>query len=273
MQTAPNKSTKPIEKIAPDARAPAVVFTDVCKRYKKQPVLQQINFSIEPAQSVALVGLNGAGKTTMLRALLGFVGIDSGSISLCGQDAACAQARRSVVFLPERLMLAPDLSGWRSLQTLLWMRGANADRRQCEQELEGLGFPIAKLDAPARTYSKGMSQKIGLAGAICSDAQLTILDEPLSGLDPMARRAMQEVMMRWRERGTGLLFTAHSLDGLETLCDQILVIHHGQLKFFGPPAQLRKLGAQATAPKAASNNADSLEQAFLDLVATPQEIL
>jgi len=269
MQTAPHHGA---HKTAAYPSAPAVVFTDVCKRYRKQPVLQKISFAIQPGQSVALVGLNGAGKTTMLRALLGFVSIDSGSISLCGQDAACAQARRSVVFLPERLMLAPDLSGWCSLQTLLWMRGANADRGQCEQELERLGFPISKLDAPASTYSKGMSQKIGLAGAICSDAQLTILDEPLSGLDPMARRAMQEVMMQWRERGTGLLFTAHSLDGLEALCDQILVIHHGQLKYFGPPAQLRRLGAQSPSLKTSSNNAGSLEQAFLDLVATPQEI-
>lgn len=260
------------EKTTTDASTPAVVFTDVCKRYKKQFVLQQISFSIRPAQSVAVVGLNGAGKTTMLRALLGFVSIDSGSISLFGQAAACAQARRSVVFLPERLMLGPDLSGWRSLQTMLWMRGANADRGQCEQELERLGFPVSKLDAPARTYSKGMSQKIGLAGAICSDAKLTILDEPLSGLDPMARRAMKKVMMQWRERGTGLLFTAHSLDGLETLCDQILVIHHGQLKFFGPPAQLRELRTQVTANGDSSNTADSLEQAFLDLVARPQEI-
>jgi len=79
--------------------SPAVVFNDVCKRYKQQSVLHQISFTIEPAQSVAVVGLNGAGKTTMLRALLGFIGIDSGSISLFGQDAGCAQSRQSVVFL------------------------------------------------------------------------------------------------------------------------------------------------------------------------------
>jgi len=248
-----------------DPHAPAVVFTDVCKRYKKQTVLQQISFAVAPAQSVAVVGLNGAGKTTMLRALLGFVSIDSGSISLFGQSAACGQARRSVVFLPERLMLAPDLSGWRSLQTYLWMLGVSADRERCEQALDDLGFPLSKLDAPARTYSKGMCQKIGLAGAICSNAKLAILDEPLSGLDPLARRAMDRTMMQWRAGGTGLLFTAHSLDGLEALCDRILVIHLGQIRFFGPPAQLL---AQATS----SQSPGSLEQAFLNLVAMPQEI-
>ncbi|MFK7964125.1 MAG: ABC transporter ATP-binding protein [Burkholderiaceae bacterium] len=247
---------------------PAVVFDRVCKRYKQQTVLHDVSFSIERGQSIAVVGLNGAGKTTMLRALLGFVGVDSGSIKLFDQDASCAGARQSVAFLPERLILCPDLSGWRSLQTLLLLRGASVSRQVCEHELAQLGFPIDKLDAPARTYSKGMSQKIGLAAAICSNARLIILDEPLSGLDPMARRAMHVEMMRCRARETGLLFTAHSLDGLETLCDQVLVIHQGQLKFFGPPA-----GLQAASPitPSSKNTSRSLEQAFLDLVAMPLE--
>ena len=247
---------------------PAVVFDRVCKRYKQHAVLRDVSFSIERGQSVAIVGLNGAGKTTMLRALLGFVGVDRGSIKLFDQDARCASARQSVAFLPERLILCPDLSGWRSLQTLLRLRGASVSRETCENELEQLGFPIDKLDAPARTYSKGMSQKIGLAAAICSTAQLIVLDEPLSGLDPMARRAMHAEMMRWRTRETGLLFTAHGLDGLETLCDQILVIHQGQLRYFGPPAGLQ---SESPIKPTLTNTSRSLEQAFLDLVAPPLE--
>lgn len=258
------------QSIAADAIC-AVTFAGVCKRLGTREILRDISFSTMPGESVAVIGLNGAGKTTLLRALLGFIQIDQGKIELFGIDAQTPIARENVAFLPERLILGPDLSGWRSLQMLLGIRSIKPQRDRCEQDLLALGFPIEQLDAPAKTYSKGMAQKIGLAAAMNSQAKLAVLDEPMSGLDPKARRAMNASLIHWRQAGRGLIFTAHSFAGLDLLCDQIAIINQGGLAFFGSPALLLQQFATSNPDGAAAGEA--LESAFLNCVESTEELL
>ncbi len=250
---------------APPA-ADAIRVSKVSKRFKGHEVLRDIDFTVGRGQSVAVVGLNGAGKTTLLRALLGFVSVDTGVIELFGRPVKDPRSREHVAFLPEKLTLGPDLSGWRSLQLLLGLRSMQADRQACVELLGNLGFPVNQLDAPAREYSKGMSQKIGLVAAMLGNAQLAVLDEPMSGLDPVARRVMNVALQQWREKGCGLLFTAHSFAGLEQLADRLAIIHARQLAFFGSPAEL--LSRYGPREKSVTGDADALEQAFITCIET-----
>lgn len=245
---------------------PAVVVRQVSKRFKRHQVLSKVSLTCEAGESVALIGLNGAGKTTLLRAMLGFVGVDDGQIRLFGIEATRPAARRPVAFLPERLLLTPELSGWQSIELLLGVRQLVADRTRCEQELAAMGFPIEQLDAPARTYSKGMSQKIGLVAAINSKAQLLVLDEPFTGLDPRARRSLVGALNRWRAAGRSLVFTAHSLSELGQLSDRLVVIHNGRVVFLGKPAGLcEQFGGSVV-------SGDPLEQAFLHCIEQSDEV-
>lgn len=255
----------------PDAGAPAghlaVRIEGLHKTFRKRPVLHNISFEMPTGLAVAIVGVNGAGKTTLLRTLLGFVRGDRGVVELFGRPASDPRARTQVAFLPEKLALGPDLSGWQSLCLLLGLRSVRPDRGASETLLQSLGFPVAQLDTPAREYSKGMAQKIGLVAAMLGEARLAILDEPMSGLDPIARRAMQRALQAWRERGGALLFTAHGFEGLEELADRLAVMHDGRLVFYGTPAELL---AQHRPIGASSQNA--LEQAFIACVESTLEV-
>lgn len=248
-------SSTPASTVSADDDRPAVRCLGVGKRRAGRSVLDDISFSMPQGASVAIVGLNGAGKTTLLRLMLDFLRPDAGRIELFGIASTQPIARRHLTFLPERYAPSPDLTGWQSLRLTLGLQSIKADRSACESDLDRLGFDLAALDAPAREYSKGMVQKLGLAGALQSAAPLTVLDEPMSGLDPLARRNLVAVLAGLRASGRGLLFTAHGLHELDALCDRIAVIHDARLAFFGSPAELCR-------------RADStdLEQAFLALI-------
>lgn len=247
------------------ASVAALVIKAVSKRFKNHQALSDVSLRCESGESIAVIGLNGAGKTTLLRATLGFVGVDQGRIQLFGVDAERPASRQRVAFLPERLLLTPELSGWQSIELLLGVRKLQADRADCEQKLSSMGFPLDQLDAPAKTYSKGMSQKIGLVAAINSSARLLVLDEPFTGLDPRARRSLVQVLLQWRDAGRSLVFTAHSLVDLDRLSDQVAIMHEGRLIFCDSPEILRK---QYLDPELGTG---SLEQAFLHCIEQSDE--
>lgn len=228
-------------------------------------MLSAVSLRCEPGESVAILGLNGAGKTTLLRAVVGFVGVDAGRIELFGVNADRSAAREPVAFMPERLQLTPELSGWQSIQLLLGVRKLIADRREIEIQLASKGFPVDQLDMPARTYSKGMAQKIGLVAAISCGARLLILDEPFTGLDARARRSLLEELIVWRRSGRSLMFTAHSFTDLSRLCDSVAVIHRGRVVFHGSHQTLQHRFAGS------DGSGDPLEQAFLRCIEQTEE--
>ncbi len=118
-----------------------------------------------------------------------------------------------------------------------------------------LDLETAALDKPVRSYSKGMTQKLGLAACLLGEPELLILDEPMSGLDPLARARVKELLREQRSRGRTLFFTSHTLTEVEEICEQMVVLHCGRLRFAGSPRELKQRYAQ-----------DSLEQAFLGCI-------
>ncbi|HMS80892.1 MAG TPA: ABC transporter ATP-binding protein [Burkholderiaceae bacterium] len=201
-------------------------------------------------------GVNGAGKTTLLRCLLDFVRPDSGTASIFGIDVREPRARRALAFLPERFLPSPHLSGRETLAMLAGLQDHRWSDAAIGAALDELEFPREALGRRMRDYSKGMTQKLGLAAAMLQDKPMLVLDEPMSGLDPLARRFLAGLLARRKAEGRTLVFTSHAPTDITRLADRIVLLHAGRLLFSGAPAALcDALGAA------------DLESAFVECVA------
>ncbi len=236
----------------------ALRFSSVVKNYGRSRVLQGLSFEIGRGAFFGLVGINGAGKTTLLKCLLDFCTFDAGTIEIFGMAHNAPGARARLSFLPERLNPPYYLTGGDFIRYTLEMHAVEYHRDQAASMLAALDLDTAALTRPVRTYSKGMTQKIGLAASLLSDKDLYIFDEPTSGLDPKARALFKQQLQRLKGRGRTVLFTSHALADVAEVCDRMAVIHAGQLRFCGTPQALREEFAGA-----------DLEQAFLNCIGSP----
>ena len=216
----------------------AVRFDGVGKFYRRHRALADISFSVAEGESIAITGVNGAGKTTLLRCLLDFARPDEGAISIFGVSSRLPQARRSLAFVPERFQPPAHLTGHEVLQWLSGLQGRRWTRERSAQTFARFAIDIGALDRPVRLFSKGMAQKLALAAALSADKPLLVLDEPMSGLDPLARDAVAAMLQQARRRGATLLFSSHSLADVARLCDRLVIVHDGSLRFVGTPASL-----------------------------------
>jgi ABC-2 type transport system ATP-binding protein len=230
---------------------PALAFAAVRKQYRGTPVLAGIDLSVAPGTCVGLAGLNGAGKSTLLACLLGFTRLDGGNIAIGGADHLAAGARGPLAYLPERFRPPWYMTGAEWLRWAARVHGVRPAPEATAAVLATLELDAAALARPARQYSKGMTQKLGLAALALADKPICVLDEPGAGLDPRARAALGALLAAWRARGRTVLFTSHQLDDLAG-CDQLAILHAGRLRFSGTPQECR-----------ARYDADSLEHAFL----------
>jgi ABC-type multidrug transport system ATPase subunit len=231
---------------------PALRCSEVRKTYAGRLALDDISFTLEAGASTALVGLNGAGKSTLLRTCLDLIGLDAGRIEIAGIDHRHPAARDHLAYLPERFVPPHYLSGRELLRTLLALHGIHYDETAATAECRALNLDIAALSRRARDYSKGMAQKLGLAACLLAQRSLMILDEPFSGLDPLARRHCGERLLAEKARGTTLFFSTHSFHELTALCDRVVVMHAGRIVFDDTLA--------------ASRCAGDPEQAFLGMI-------
>ncbi len=231
---------------------PVVRFSKVSKRFGANRVLRGVELEIEAGQFFGLVGVNGAGKTTLLKCLLDFCDPNEGRIDVFGVGQQGYRARARLAFLPERFMPPYFLSGREFLRMMLRLAGAGAAHGRIEDMMSSIDFDPAALDRPVRSYSKGMTQKLGIAACFLSGRDLYVFDEPMSGLDPKARALVKTLLARMRGEGRSLLMTSHSLADIEEICDHMAVLHNGSVLFSGDPGELR-----------ARHGGASLEQAFL----------
>lgn len=239
---------------AAPARAPALRFAHVGKRYRGRAVLRDVSFEVPAGSSTAVVGLNGVGKSTLLRCLLDFARPDEGRIEIRGRAHGELNARAALAWLPERFVPPAHLTGHEALRWLAGLRGDAFAQAPVESTARELGLAAGALERRVGELSKGMTQKVGLISVHLSGRPIWILDEPMSGLDPQARAEVAALLGQARARGQTLLFTSHDLRDLAPLCDQIIVLHEGQVAFAGAPAALAGAGGD-------------LEAAFLALVA------
>jgi ABC-2 type transport system ATP-binding protein len=235
---------------------PALRFQQVVKRYGAASVLQGVDLELQAGQCFGLVGVNGAGKTSLIKCLLDFCGMDGGAIEIFGRPHRDPAARGPLGFLPERFTPPYYLTGADFIRYLLTLQGLRYDADAVAAMLAALDLEPAALKRTVRQYSKGMTQKLGLAACLLSRKQLYILDEPMSGLDPKARALLKAQLRQLQQAGGTLFLTSHALADVDELCDRMAILHDGRIRFSGTPAECRE-----------RYGAGTLEQAFLACIA------
>jgi ABC-2 type transport system ATP-binding protein len=201
---------------------------------RKYWILKDLSFEVHPGEIFGFIGTNGAGKTTTIKLVLGLLFPDAGRIRLCGDDPSRPEARRRVGFLPENPYFHDYLTGWEFLDFHARLHGFRQPerRRRVGELLERVGLKN-RADRALRLYSKGMLQRIGLAQALLHDPDVVILDEPMSGLDPIGRRDVRDLILELKRRGRTVFFSTHILSDTETICDRVGMLVRGRLAAIG----------------------------------------
>jgi ABC-2 type transport system ATP-binding protein len=197
-------------------------------------VLHGISFDVHEGEIFGFVGPNGAGKTTTLKVLMGLIRATAGSASILGHDVGERGFRRHVGFLPENPYFYDFLTGREILDFYARLSGVEASRRaeRVATLLDWVGLSHA-ADARLRTYSKGMLQRTGIAQALVHDPSVIFLDEPMSGLDPIGRVEIRDLILRLRAEGKTVFMNTHILSDVEMVCDRVAVIVQGKIRYQG----------------------------------------
>jgi ABC-2 type transport system ATP-binding protein len=206
---------------------------------RKVEALRGVSFTVERGHIFGFVGPNGAGKTTTIRTLMGLIRATSGTAKLLGHPIPSRAARHQVGFLPE----APYFYDYLTVGELLDLAGrlfglAPAERkRRADRLIERVGLAQARTQS-LKKFSKGMLQRAGLAQALMNEPELVVLDEPMSGLDPIGRKEVRDLMLELRDRGTTVFFSTHILSDVEAITDRVAIVARGQLQAHGTPSEL-----------------------------------
>jgi len=199
-------------------------------RNRKVRALRNLTMSVEEGEIFGLLGPNGAGKTTTIKILMGIHFPTKGNARLMERPLGDLEVRRQIGFLPENPYFYDYLKGWEFLDFYGELYGmAKPLRRKRIEELLHLVDLSHAANLPLKGYSKGMNQRIGLAQALLNDPRLVILDEPQSGLDPLGRKEVRDIIIRLKEEGRTVLFSSHILSDAELVCDRVGILFKGEL--------------------------------------------
>ncbi|WP_167147004.1 ABC transporter ATP-binding protein [Actinomyces sp. ZJ308] len=239
------------------APTPALAVEGVDVSLRGVAVLRDLSLSVAGGECRAVVGLNGAGKTTALRVILGMLRPDAGRVLLHGRDiASCPrEVWRRVGHLVETPLSYPELTARQNIEAATRLHGADPERAgrvaaRMSEELALTGW----LDVPVRRLSLGTRQKVGLVGALAHEPDVVVLDEPTIGLDPLAVVGFRELLREVTERGGSVLVTGHHFDELTRIADRVDVLHRGRVIDTISPCEPGRSGGT------------DLEQAFFDVV-------
>ena len=238
---------------------PALSMRALCKNFDGKPAVRQLELTIQPGEFYALLGPNGAGKTTTIRMAAGLLLPDSGSIKIYGVDVARdpIPAKRMTAWLPDEPALYDKLDPLEYLEFVAGLWGvepalAMSRARELMEVLELWPHRHTRCEG----FSRGMKQKVALAGALIHDPMLLLLDDPLTGLDAAIARQVKDLLTARAKAGRAIILTTHILEVAERLADRIGIIHAGRLCAEGTLEELRARTGRA---------GDSLEDVFLDL--------
>jgi ABC-2 type transport system ATP-binding protein len=222
----------------PDGLLP-VKARGLVKRYKEVLAVDHVDLNVHAGEVYGFLGPNGAGKTTTLRMLLGLIMPTEGRVELFGRDPIRegARALQGVAGFVEAPRFYPYLSGRKNLQMMAALDGGDAASR-VEEVLRVVDLEGAAQHR-AGTYSHGMGQRLGIAGALLRDPRLLILDEPATGLDPAGMRDMRVLIRRLAGEGITVLLSSHQLPEVQEICDRVAIIRAGKVAYEGPLAELR----------------------------------
>ena len=198
---------------------------------RRKRVLHGISFEVQEGEIFGFVGPNGAGKTTTLKILMDLIRADEGRASILGSDVGETAFRRHVGYLPENPDFYDYLTGRELLHFYARLSGVTAGRRagRVDALLRLVGLSHAS-DARLRTYSKGMLQRVGIAQALVHEPKVIFLDEPMSGLDPIGRKEVRDLILRLRNEGKTVFMSTHILPDVEMTCDRVAIIVNGRIR-------------------------------------------
>jgi len=236
----------------------ALEIRGLTKRFAGRPAVDGLDLSIPPGEFHAILGPNGAGKTTTLRIVAGLLRADEGSVRVLGHDVAATpeEAKRVLAFLPDDPLLYAKLRPLEYLEFVagLWSLDPAVARARANELLEWLGL-ADRTGELIEGFSRGMRQKLALAGALIHEPRVMILDEPLTGLDAAAARQVKDLLVERVKQGVCVILTTHILEIAERLAERISIIQRGRIVAQGTMAELRGTAGSGT----------TLEDIFLEI--------
>jgi len=239
----------------PDTHPPCLNVSKVSVGYNGASVVEGLDFSIGKNETFGLIGANGAGKTTFIKTMLGLRSQLAGDLSVFGCAPGDPQASKRLCYLPERFDPPWFLSGAGFLKFSLSLYGRKVEESAVFAAAERLDLDPAVLSRRVQTYSKGMRQKLGLLSCFLSGCEFLVLDEPMSGLDPLARVRVKEMIQDAGKQGVSVFLSSHILADMEEICERVVMVHDGQVVALGTPKDILK-----------TSKCDTLERAFLHFV-------
>jgi ABC-2 type transport system ATP-binding protein len=208
-------------------------------RNRRVDALKGLTFGVEEGEIFGLLGPNGAGKTTTIKILMGIHFATRGRAEIMGRPLGDLKVKQQIGFLPENPYFYDYLRGWEFLDFYGQIYGIPKQerRKRIEELLDLVGLTHA-ANLPLKGYSKGMNQRIGLAQSLLNNPKLVVLDEPQSGLDPLGRKEVRDIILRLKDEGRTVLFSSHILPDAEMICDRVGILFKGQLINIGSLAEL-----------------------------------
>ena len=208
-----------------------ISIQNIIKSFKNLKAVENLSLEIKEGEIYVLLGSNGAGKSTTLNILLGFLTPDSGTALINGVDTTdnSHEARKQVGYIPENVSLYPYLTGVENLDYFCKLNDKNHSPEKLEEFLDKCGLDSEFHNLRTETYSKGMRQKVGIAIALAKEASVYLLDEPASGLDPLASNELSALLRKLASNGAGILMASHDIFRIRETCNRIVIIKNGEL--------------------------------------------
>ncbi len=199
--------------------------------FKGHLAVQNLNLQVKEGEILGLLGANGAGKSTTINMLLGFLPPDSGSVKIADKETFknAANVRQLIGYIPENVNLYPYLSGLENLDYFCKLAGLKYSENELSQFLTACGLDKEAHHKRIEAYSKGMRQKVGIAIAYAKKAKVYLLDEPASGLDPLASNELSELLKKLAAEGATILMASHDIFRVREVCHRIGILKHGEL--------------------------------------------
>lgn len=227
-------------------------ISQISKSFADRLVLDSVGFSVQENEIFGFIGLNGVGKTTLIKIILDLLDQDDGEVEIFGVTKILPNARKRICYLPEKFQPSPHLKGVEFLKFTLDFYGKKLDMARAQEVCQNLDLRFEILQEKVTKYSKGMVQKLGLLAVFLSEADLVILDEPMSGLDPKARISLKRELIDYKKRGKSVFFSSHILSDMDEICDSIAVLNAARIVFAGKPQDFKL-----------KHQEESLDRAFL----------